>query len=123
MKKRFKAVTVVCPLTGHSRSISPRFAALVTGRSLRTAQRWANGAQPDTAAYQALAMRVFGVLPGDAWHDFRLRGDQLENVATGETWKPWQLRAAWVMFQELQARRGHDAVKPAAMRVIRGARS
>jgi len=119
MKKRFKTVTIICPITGHSRDVSPRFAAQVTGRSLRTAQRWANGARPDPAAYQMLAMRVFGVLPGDAWQDFRLRGDRLENVTTGETWRPWQLRAAWVMFQELGELRRLDAGKPPATRPLR----
>jgi len=113
MQKRFKAVTVICPLTGHSRDVSPRYAAKITGRSLRTAQRWANGARMDKASYQFLALRVFGVLPGSAWHDFRLRGDMLENVTTGETWRPWQLRAAWAMFQEIgELRRLHAGTPP-----------
>lgn len=120
MQKRFKTVPVSCPLTGHQRDVSPIFAARITGRSLRTAQRWAAGSRIDGAASQLLALRVFGVLPGDAWHDFRLRGDRLENVVTGETWAPWELRAGWVMFQELRERRRRSAGEPAFLQVVRG---
>lgn len=102
MEKRFKAVTVVCPITGHERHVSPRYAARITGRSPRTAQRWANGSAMDKASSDILAMRVFGVLPGDEWRHFRIRGGILENVETGETWTPLQLRSAWVSFQQLQ---------------------
>jgi len=102
MNKRFNAVTVVCPLTGQHRSVSPRWAARITGRSVRTAQRWANGGKMDKAANDVLAMRVFGVLPGVEWAAFRLRGGMLENIETGETWTPLQLRAAWLWLQQLQ---------------------
>ena len=114
MNKRFKNVPTVCPYTGIVRTVSPRFAALITGRSLRTAQRWANGGRMDTASRDVLAMRVFGVLPGDAWRDFRLRGDFLENVATGETWTPSQLQAAWISFQQLREYRRHALTKKPA---------
>lgn len=101
MSKRFKTVTVVCPHTGHERDVSPRWAAAITGRSTRTAQRWAAGGRMDTAARALLAMRVFGVLPGDEWRHFRLRGGMLENIETGETWTPLQLRAVWITNQQL----------------------
>lgn len=113
MKKRFKSVDVVCPLTGHSVAVSPRWASRITGRSLRTAQRWANGSRMDKAARELLALRVFGVLPGAAWKAFRLRGDCLENIETGETWTPNQLRGAWVAFQQLQDTRRTATKKPA----------
>lgn len=108
MRKRFKSVCVVCPLTGHSREVSPRFAARITGRSTRTAQRWANGENMDKAAREILAMRVFGVLPGSEWSSFRLRGGMLENIETGETWTPIQLRSAWICYQQLSEYQRQD---------------
>lgn len=56
----------------------------------------------DKAAREILAMRVFGVLPGDEWRHFRIRGGVLENVESGETWTPLQLRSAWISFQQLR---------------------
>ena len=120
MRKRFKTVDVICPLTGQHKEVSARFAARVTGRSLRTAQRWANGSRIDNAAHQALVMRVFGVLPGDAWRDFRLCGDRLENVATGETWTPQQLAGVWISLQQLREyRRRAGLVPPSTLRLAR----
>jgi len=120
MNKRFNQVSITCPRTGHRRAISPAHAARFTGRSLRTAQRWANGSRIDAAASQVLALRVFGVLPGDAWHDFRLIGDRLHNIHTGEAWQPWELRAGWVLFQELRERRRRDIGQPAILQAVRG---
>lgn len=114
MNNRFKKVSATCPYTGITRTVSPRFAALVTGRSLRTAQRWANGGNMDTAAREVLRLRVFGVLPGDAWRDFRLRGDFLENVASGETWTPAQLHTAWISWQLLREYQRHTPTKKPA---------
>ncbi|MBE98744.1 MAG: hypothetical protein CMP77_02060 [Flavobacterium sp.] len=68
----------------------------------------------DTAAREVLQMRVFGVLPGAAWRDFRLRGDFLENVATGETWTPGQLQQAWISFQQLREYQRHAPTKKPA---------
>lgn len=121
MQKRFKSVSVVCPITGQAVAVSPRWAARITGRSLRTAQRWANGANMDHAARDVLAMRVFGVLHGNEWQAFRLRGGILENVETGETWTPQQLRGAWVSFQQLreyQRANCSKAQQPGLLRIV-----
>lgn len=120
MQKRFKAVLVSCPLTGHQREVSPGFAARITGRSLRTAQRWTAGARMDKASRQLLQMRVFGVIPWGAWQSFRVRDSFIENVDTGETWTPEQLRGAWIRFQQLREYQRPATGTPARrMRIIK----
>lgn len=101
MSKNSNRIELLCPMTGALLAVSPQWAAAVTGRSVRTAQRWAMGRKMDKASRDLLVIHAFGVMPGDAWRNFRIRADRLENLETGETWTPMQLRATWISLQQL----------------------
>jgi len=102
MNNNSRSVAIFCPATGRQVNVSPRWAAMTTGRHLRTAQRWAAGYRMDKASEQLLQIRLFGVLPWGAWSAFRIHEQMIENVETGETWTPQQLRSSWVTFQQLR---------------------
>lgn len=118
MKKRFKQVAIACPATGQEVTVSPRWASRITGRSVRTAQRWASGGRMDKASTQLLQMRIFGVIPWGDWAAFRVRDQILENVETGETWTPYQLRSAWVLFQKLREYERTTNSRPPILRAV-----
>ncbi|WP_101675639.1 hypothetical protein [Alloalcanivorax mobilis] len=99
MRKQYQAVRVECPWTGETAHLSPWHAAKFTGRSVRTAQRWAAGARPAPADLAALRLHALGIIPDDRWHHFRLRRGMLVHLDTNETWTPEQLRTSWALFQ------------------------
>lgn len=47
-------------------------ASAITGRSLRTLQRWCRHGIPPGVALAALQAHVFGLLPHPAWRDWRI---------------------------------------------------
>lgn len=113
MPKQSHYLRVNCPWTSETLPISAHMAARYTGRSLRTAYRWAAGTgRPSPAEQAQIRAHTLGILHDNDWNDFRLRGGLLVHLPTGECWSPEQLRATWVMIQEIAALR-------AAMRKLR----
>ncbi len=100
MQKNYRYLDVFCPWTGETVDVSPHRAARWTGKTVRTAQRWAGGGTISDADMAALRFGALGLLPDDRWRDFRLRGGALLHVDTGERWTPEELRASWVLFQQ-----------------------
>ena len=100
MRKKYEYLEIICPWTGETAQISPRNAALWTGRTLRTAQRWAAGATISRSDLALLRFYSMGVIDHPAWRRFRLRGDALECISTGDVWTPQQIEASWILFQQ-----------------------
>lgn len=100
-KKSDTTVLISSPDGREWLDLPARWAADYTGRTLRTALRWAAGARIDAACLAILQARALGCLPDPAWQHWRLRGGVLVDLATGEHWEPWQLRSAHLAHQHV----------------------
>ncbi|WP_144401630.1 hypothetical protein [Isoalcanivorax pacificus] len=101
MKIEYKRIRLECQKTGLYGSISIRKAAEVTGRSVRTAHRWADTGNIEPPSLRLLEMHVFGWLPFPEWDGWRINGDTLfEHRAHHSYW--WdrsRLEGWWFLRQ------------------------
>lgn len=94
-------------------------AMAITGRTRRTVLRWIRcGRVGDPAALRLLQVECFGLLPGRAWHGWRVHGRDLVSPE-GDLWRLEDLRAASVSAQLVSALRGRCADLEAELDAVR----
>lgn len=104
MKNQYKKIILFCPRTGTPAAVSVAEAAAITGRSLRTAQRWARTQDIEPPSLRLLHIHAFGWLPWPQWDGWRVRGSTLYHEADHNSywWDSERLRAWWLQVQQLQ---------------------
>lgn len=95
-------LTIWSPDGRESKELHLNTAAKLAGVHRTTAKRWVQSNYIPAHFLALLQFRALGCLPGEDWAGWRVRGDMLLDTDSGESFRPYHMRAAYLAHDQVR---------------------